>query len=400
MKIIKCLFVFCFGLVLVSNAQRVTEMPMILQLPGMDKVQCVKSIVYKKTGDTTCLNFDIYYPPGASKEKLPVLVFMNWAAPAMPEWRGMQDWAKIVALQGVASVVYQNEREQSFANTELLVEHLRSNAKKLGIDENRMGIWGASGSVPETLWPLLNQKQRYYLRCAVIYYGSVSHYNISRQDVALHVVRVGLDLHVINNSLDSLLQAAVNKDMNIEFINYLEGRHSFDLVNNTERSRQIIQSTLDFIRHSLTKNYPSSQRPDITTSTTLFEYARKEKKADKVITAIKQLMSSNKADKNFNPSFYRVYEAGNIEAIGKFFLNNQLPEEALKMFEFMEEIEGSSLPVVYHYLAGTYDVLGNKDKAIEFSKKALEMIDKQWAPGQMKIIIRKEAEERLKKYKQ
>jgi len=44
------------------TAQSVTELPVVFQLPGMDKVIVKKDIIYKTDGEAK-LKVEVYYPP-------------------------------------------------------------------------------------------------------------------------------------------------------------------------------------------------------------------------------------------------------------------------------------------------------------------------------------------------
>ncbi|NUM76877.1 hypothetical protein HUU40_21150, partial [candidate division KSB1 bacterium] len=130
------------GLAEKSPAQSVTEMPVVYQLPGMDKVIVKKDLTYK-TVDGVALKMDVYYPPNLEKsQKLPLVIFNNGVgAMQIPQWRVYQDWAKLTALSGMIAVNYQSRQGAAFEDTDDLINHIRSNASSLQIDENRIGIW-------------------------------------------------------------------------------------------------------------------------------------------------------------------------------------------------------------------------------------------------------------------
>jgi dienelactone hydrolase len=56
----------------------------------------------------------------------------------------------------------------------------------------------------------------------------------------------------INDSADEFLREAVKQNLSIEFINYVEGTHGFDVDVNTDRTREIIKRTLEFVKKHLT----------------------------------------------------------------------------------------------------------------------------------------------------
>jgi acetyl esterase/lipase len=55
-------------------------MPVVLQVPGMDKVKVVENLKYTKSYDPNVL-MDIYVPPGLSEhEKRPAVIFIHGGA--------------------------------------------------------------------------------------------------------------------------------------------------------------------------------------------------------------------------------------------------------------------------------------------------------------------------------
>ena len=73
-----------------------------------------------------------------------------------------------------------------------------------------------------------------------------------RKDVDLFVVRAGQDqLPHLNELMDRFLAEALACNLNITFINHADGPHAFDLLNDSEVSREIIKQTLAFLRFRL-----------------------------------------------------------------------------------------------------------------------------------------------------
>jgi len=233
-----------------APAQSVTERPVVYQLPGMDKVVVKKDIIYKTDGEAK-LKVDVYYPPNIEKSaKLPLVVFNNGVgAMEIPQWRVYQDWARLVAATGMTAVNYQSRQGAAFKDTNDLIDYLRNNANTLQIDADRIGIWTCSGNVSVGL-PLAMQENREYIRCAVVYYG-MAELNVIRQTLPLFVVRAGQDARGLNQAIDQFVQNALVSDLNFQLINYLEGQHAFDIVDDNDRSREIIKQTLDFLKTNL-----------------------------------------------------------------------------------------------------------------------------------------------------
>lgn len=72
------------------------------------------------------------------------------------------------------------------------------------------------------------------------------------QNVALFIVRAGQEQFAhLNDSIDRLLAQAVTRNLPITFVNHATGPHAFDLLQDSETSREIIRQILSFLRSQL-----------------------------------------------------------------------------------------------------------------------------------------------------
>jgi hypothetical protein len=371
-------------------AQKVTEMPLVLQMPGMDKVE-VKSMTYKTIKETH-LRMDVYYPPDFDKQsKLPVVIFNNGVGILnLPEWRGYQDWAKLVAVSNLIAINYQSRSEDAMEDSEDLIEFVRTHGDELKVDIERMALWSSSSNVNIGM-QLIMQKNRSYIRCAAIFYGMKDVPEI-RQDIALFIARAGLDLLSLNKNIDTFLSKALNADIDLEFVNYLEGYHAFDIFNDTDRSREIIKQTLNFLVFHLKKTYGEESRivptARILYSTIakgnyglfkrLFNYAFEKYKYEKL-----EVLN-------------RAASEGSLSEIGNQLLQDGKNREALVVFGFYVDTYPDS-PNAYNCLAGAYEAEGMGELAIKNAKKAIELLEKAVNLSEMqKNRIRESAMQKIK----
>ncbi len=96
----------------------------------------------------------------------------------------------------------------------------------------------------------MNKKYNKPIKCAVFYYGYMDVEEI-RRDVPLFVVKSGKDVKTINDSIDQFVATARDNNVSLEFIEYEEGSHGFDTINDTDESREIIKKTLEFMKDNL-----------------------------------------------------------------------------------------------------------------------------------------------------
>jgi tetratricopeptide (TPR) repeat protein len=398
------ILLFLFAIILLQdkvysqNSVDPTIAPLALQLPGMDKVVIQKGIVYKTLQDTT-LNFDIYYPPGFDKKsELPLVIFNNGVGGnEVPTWRVYQDWAKLVALNGMIAINHQSRRGKTLKDSEDLVDYLEQHASELKIDKNRFGVWACSGNVGVGM-PLAMQPNRKYIRALVMYYGAgwkPEDNIIKRQDLEIQVVRAGLDFYDLNKNLESFMLNALKTDAHVEFINYPEGQHAFDVLDNTPRTKMITQQTIDFLKQKLSKTYPVNDN-FVLTNIGLWNMVMEEKRTDEAIAEFKKAIAKYSKMPNHSPWFNHVMDERNLNQMGYRLLDADRTDEAIRIFKANQEAFPESANV-YDGLGDAYEKAGDKEKAIVNAKLALEKLEQTNIQPQRKEAIRTSAEAKLKR---
>ena len=67
----------------------------------------------------------------------------------------------------------------------------------------------------------------------------------------LLIVRAGLDDPDLNAGIDALVRVALERNLNVDILNHATGHHAFDMLDDNERSREIIRATLAFLQTHL-----------------------------------------------------------------------------------------------------------------------------------------------------
>jgi len=279
----RCTMVAVFFWVILLNAklpgaEDATKSPLVLRLPEMEQVQVRKDLIFKEAGGEK-LGMDIYYPPALEPgEQLPAVVFIlgfpnSVQFGKLKEWRIYTDWARLAAASGFAGVLYETTSPE--ADIGDLLDHLRRNAAALRIDENRFALWSCSGNVLTALTVLMGERQA-FIKCAAFYYGLMlapdqkfldSLIDLNKQvkfsmagldkiknwhrDLPLFIARAGKDTEVVNQGLDHFAASCLANNVPLTLVNYAEGRHGFDMVDDTDQSREIIRNTIEFFRFHL-----------------------------------------------------------------------------------------------------------------------------------------------------
>jgi tetratricopeptide (TPR) repeat protein len=379
--------------------QDLTKLQVVLRLPEMEKVEAEK-VVYKQV-DNFSLRAFIYRPPGSDiKSALPAVIFVNGVGiPSLPEWGQYTGWGKLVAASGMIAVTYQSRPLSSREDTEDLLEYIRTHAPDLKIDADRLAIWACSGNV-SVGFPLIMQKERGYIRCAVLYYGmadDIRAFSALRQDLPLFIARAGLDFYGLNKDIDVFVDAALKADLRFELVNYLEGHHGFDVYDNNDDSRQIMMRTLDFLKFNLHKPLQSKPRP-LLTATNLSSLAA----AGQIETAKKlfhEKLNQYRQEKLENPLAYREISEASLTEVGRDLLREKKEKEALVIFELAVEAYPES-PVVINNLADAYEALGESALAVKNAEKVLALLEKaENLDDEQKAKIREDAAEKIRRLK-
>ncbi|HJT58536.1 MAG TPA: alpha/beta hydrolase [Ktedonobacteraceae bacterium] len=271
--------------------------PVVYAIPGMEEVIVQKDIVYK-TVDGDELKLDVYYPADYDGEtRLPAVIFVHGDGPPeflkdAKEWAAYISWGQLAAATGLIGVTFNHRSTEMLtklyeaaSDVDALIEFVRDDSKMLGIDANRLGIWVCSAGGPMGLRSALRDNLE-HVRCIVSYYAisdlkvyyeepeeetefpgpplpvfsqevldefsGAALVNRSTANVApMLIVRAGLDDATLNASIARLVTVAVAKNVNIDFMNHATGHHAFDMLDDDERSREIIRATLEFLRGNL-----------------------------------------------------------------------------------------------------------------------------------------------------
>lgn len=248
----------------------------VYQIPEMKDVVCHKGEIYYSVNSMD-LEADIYMPPGLSRgSRLPLVILTNnypdaaWnklSYPVFKDWQMIISWAELIAASGMIAVTYQTKYSPSEADS--LISYLSRNAAKYNIDINSIALFGCSANALAA--QSLMQNDKYNIRCVVFYYGALltpdqkyfeelksrantlgfylsdlKQVDEISSDIPILLVRAGKD-EIPNKRIDHFLNEAVKSNAEITFINYPEGQHDFDILDNTKTSKSIIIQTIDFL---------------------------------------------------------------------------------------------------------------------------------------------------------
>ncbi len=255
----------------------------VYQAPGVDAVTVRRDVEYG-ADDSGALTMDLYDPPGTpGGARLPAVVFVvGYSDPGAQRLLGCKfkemesfiSWGRLAAASGMVGITYSTGQEPA-ADVLAVLQYVRQNAASLGIDESRIGLWACSGHVPTAL-SVLMQEDREGLQCAALCYGvtldldgatgvaeAARMFRFANpsagksvedlpRDLPLFLVRSGRDeTPHLNEALDRFLAKALAGNLPFTLVNHATAPHAFDLMDDSETSREIIRQVLAFLRFHL-----------------------------------------------------------------------------------------------------------------------------------------------------
>jgi tetratricopeptide (TPR) repeat protein len=365
------------------------QQSVVYQLPKMEQVAIQKDITFKTVGPLQ-LKMDVYYPRHVRRdERLPVVVFVNGVGdrpnfPKLKEWGQYRDWGKLIAASGFAAITHDSRGEDAIADTSSLLEYVRANAARLNLNEDKILVWSCSANGREAMKIVM--EDRPYIRAAVFYYAVGDAPSLLRE-LPLFIARAGLDNWNLNQGIDNFAATAVAQGLTVNFVNYAEGHHAFDLFDNTDESREIIKRTLEFIKFHLTQSNVGrvNRAPSPARFIALING----------LGWVKALEIYERA-KQDEPQAPLFTEQG-LNNVGYVLLQNKKTREAIEIFKLNVAAYPNSANA-YDSLADAYETDNKKSEAIKTAERAIELLDRDTnTPPPMRERIRQSAMEKLQR---
>ncbi|HEV3471534.1 MAG TPA: alpha/beta hydrolase [Pyrinomonadaceae bacterium] len=255
------------------------RVPVVYRVPGMERVVVREGVVFDKA-PAAPLALDAYIPRGLRRgERRPAVVFVS-GAERVRHWQWFVTWGRLAAAHGLVGIVPDKRYPRGFdgirtgfEDTEKLLEYLRARGGPLGVDPESVCLWTFSAGGRLTSVGLRPGAPG--VRCLVSFYGvlelsgEVAGAGAEREATLrryspLHALeaaagsgakvppvflaRAGKDSDSINSGLDRFAAAALRLNVPLTLVNYAEGDHGFDGLNDTPQSRAVIAAALRFVR--------------------------------------------------------------------------------------------------------------------------------------------------------
>jgi acetyl esterase/lipase len=269
--------------------EQLLRMPVLLTVPGMDKVEVRSDLVYKKApgaGREVELKADIYMPPAAKPgQRFPAVILVSGGG-LEPDWRksaGYISYGRLLAASGFVAVTftkrYGRQLEEMFTGEEDtldLVSFVRENGEKFRVHPDKVGVWVFSGGGP--LLSTFMRTRPTYVRALVAYYAilqftdqaGITEANRSQWEKfsaqgqfpfegrgcclpAMQVVRAKDDRPWLNEGIENFVKEGKKEQYyaQVQLLDHETGQHAFDILDDNERTREILRATIAFLQKNL-----------------------------------------------------------------------------------------------------------------------------------------------------
>jgi hypothetical protein len=213
------------------------------------------------------LRFDVYRGRSPSGAR-PALIFFNVGQRSQPFYSA---WGRVAASQGIVAIVPDLSRDSAAKDLSALARHLIEHAGDHGIDPEAIAVYAGSGYVSTAL-PIVEDSASRWVKAAVMYYGAANVREF-RRDLPVLYVRAGLDRPGVNVEIGELVARALSQNAPIMVFNHIMGHHAFEMVDDDAATRQVIETTIDFVKRATAAQYQASLRTGETEATAAAQVA-------------------------------------------------------------------------------------------------------------------------------
>jgi dienelactone hydrolase len=230
----------------------------VYRVDGMDNVRVRRDVYKRDAGAELAMN--IYAPASLSGgARVPAVFFVHGGpipADFMPptQWGIFVSYGELAAASGLVGVTFNHrlfaltDFDRSKADVAAAIDYVRANAAELNVDADRIALWYFSGGGP-LLTPIVRDRPD-YVRCILAFYAylqpAAAQVRAKAAGLPIFVARAGLDQPMINETIDLFVQEALAGNAMLDVMNHPAGQHGFDMLDDDERSREIIARAVAF----------------------------------------------------------------------------------------------------------------------------------------------------------
>jgi dienelactone hydrolase len=246
-----------------------TQLRLVVPAPAAKGAKVERALPYRSV-EGRALAVDVYRPAGSGAARPAPAVLLVSGAESVRDWGLYRDYGQLVAAQGLVALIPDKRYPRGEAglaqgteDTLALLGWVQQNARRLGVDPQRLCLWTFSAGGQLAGLALRTQPS---LRCLVAYYGlgSGAARSALRAPEArlppLLVVRAGRDSPQLNQGIDAFVSEALAVNAPLTLVNYPEGLHAFEVRDgrpevrapaNVARTQALLAQTFAFLKAAL-----------------------------------------------------------------------------------------------------------------------------------------------------
>src|SRR5688572_10632995 len=252
------------------------DMHLVYKIPGGDQAKVREGVKFG-TADGRDLFVDVYQPADLKAgEQRAALLFIS-GGENVREWPIYREYGRLAAAHGLVGLVPDKRFPRGAegivkgtADMQTLRKFLNQEGAGLGVDPQRVVFWIFSGGGQLGALGLHPAKpdEPAQPKCVVMFYAALdfapdlvkanpnlAEYSPARAVEAagkaappMFLARAGQDMPFLNLALGSFVTAALKGNAPLTLVNYPEGRHAFDALDDRDETRAIMKAAFDFIR--------------------------------------------------------------------------------------------------------------------------------------------------------
>ena len=236
----------------------------VYSVPGMDRVRVERDVTYR-TVDGAALKMDVYLPPDlAAADRRPVVFFVH-GGPVPPDLGAknlgvFRSYGELVAASGFVGVTFNHrlhdvkDYERSGQDVAAAIDFVRTSAGRFQADAQRTAVWAFSGGGP--LLAAFFRGPAAEVKAVAAFYALLDEPARAVEEGAgpfppVLVGRAGKDDARINASVETFARAAWAKGLVVDVLNHPTGQHGFDILDDDDRSKEMIRRTIEFLQERL-----------------------------------------------------------------------------------------------------------------------------------------------------
>lgn len=226
-------------------------MDLLYRCPNMDEVEKRQDVVYKVTNERL-LKLDVYYSNNTNLSNVPTVIVVHGSSSIedIKDIKLFQSWGKVLAASGFNTVVFNWRPEENPEDIKDLIYFILDNSDELKLNNSNISIFALSSGVEIGVKNVLEINTG-FINKIVTYYGKIESSIVEMINTSylpkFFIAMGALDDIYPSDCNDNFIKEARELGCEVEFILHSIGEHGFEVFNEGEETKRIIEQTIKFI---------------------------------------------------------------------------------------------------------------------------------------------------------